>query len=94
MSNTTYTTQAILVLRSGHKIRADLLHRVKARIPELNRNRDYLLKQICGRDLWDTLPNPQRIDGGKTIAHLVKTGQLPLEFATCPHAVPKRYRRK
>ena len=96
MNDTTHTTpatQSILVLPSGHKIRADLLHRVQVRIPELNRDRDYLLKQICERDLWDPLPKGHKIDGGKTIAYLVKTGQLPLEFAICPHAVPKRYRR-
>ena len=90
----TVDPQVILVrmFPSGHEIRVDLLDRVNSRIPVLDRNRDYSLEEICGRELWRSLPKRDRIRGGITIAFLVKTRQLPLEFATCPHAVPKRYR--
>lgn len=84
----------ILLLPDGHEVRLDLLHRVRARIPELDPNRDYSLEEICGRELWDPLPKIHKIRGGRAIAQLVKTGQLALEFASCPHAVPKRYRCK
>mgnify|MGYP001812638669 CR=1 FL=1 len=82
----------ILVLPSDHEIRIDLLRIVEARIPELDRNTEYTLKAMAGQAFWRTVPRYDRIQGGITFAYLVKTGQLPLEFATCPHAVPKKYR--
>ena len=77
---------------SGHEIRVDLLDRVNSRIPVLDRNRDYSLEEICGRELWRALPKGERIRGGITIAFLVKTGQLPLKFACCPHRSNKTYK--
>jgi hypothetical protein len=97
MTDTTYTTPTVLLILlfpDGHEIRLDLLCRVRARIPELDRDRDYSLEQICGTEFWKPLPKIHKIRGGITIAYLVQTRQLPLEFASCPHAVPKRYRRK
>jgi hypothetical protein len=97
MTDTTYTMPAVLrivLFPDGHEIRADLLQRVRSRIPELDRNRDYSLEEICGKEFWKPLPKSHKIRGGRTGAYLVQTGQLPLEFASCPHAVPKRYRLK
>ena len=87
-------TVVIQVFPNGNEIRADLLHAFTSRLPELYPDRDYDVEEICGRDYWRSLPKIHRIRGGRTIAYLVKAGQLPLEFATCPHAVPKRYRLK
>lgn len=97
MTDTTPTTPGVLVILlfpEGHEIRLDLLRRVRSRVPELDRDRDYSLEEICRKEFWNPLPKIHKIRGGVTIAYLVKTGQLPLEFATCPHAVPKRYRLK
>ena len=87
-------TVVIQVFPDGHEMRLDLLHRVQARIPQLDPNRDYSLKEICGEDVWASSPKYHRIQAGITVAHLVTTGKLPLAFTTCPHAVPKRYRLK
>jgi len=84
----------ILILDATHEIRLDLLQRVRARIPELERDRDYSLEEICDSAFWKPLPKIHKIRGGITIAYLVQARQLPLEFASCPHAVPKLYRRK
>ena len=97
MTDSTYTappTLVILVLPSGHEIRLDVLHRIEARIPQLDPNRDYSLEEICGKGFWATLRKRDWIQAGITVAHMVRTGELPLAFTTCPHAVPKRYRRK
>ena len=93
-TNTASAVHWILVLPNGHEIRSEALDRVRARIPELDRHRIYSVEKICGRDYCRSLPKIDRIRAGKAIAYLVATGQLALEFANCPHAVPKRYRRR
>ena len=87
--------ERIVVLPNGHELPGKLAtmfrQHVSRRIPDLPRERKYKLRQICGEDFWSLLTHTEARKGGMYIAYLVATGQLPLEFVTCPHAVPKRY---
>jgi len=87
-----------MVLPSGFEIPEALAFafrdQVRDRAPLLSRDRRYKLKQICGTEFWSLFSVGEVRLGGMYIAHLVSIGELPLEFATCPHAVPKRYRLK
>jgi hypothetical protein len=83
-----------LVFRSGHDIRLDLLMRVEQAIPTLEYGREYTLREIAGKEWWDsTLPIWHRITGGETFAFLVAQGVFPLEFACHPERSNKIYRR-
>ena len=84
----------ILILPNGGGIRRELLDRVNRSIPRLDRNRTYSLKQMCGLEFWATLAPREKIENGISFAYLVAQGELPLEFACCPHQSNKRYRRK
>lgn len=95
--HTSPTAQCFIVLPNGRQILEELAlsfrDQVLRKIPELEYDRSYTLKQICGAAFWRLLSATEARTGGMYIAQLVADGQLPLEFANCPHAVPKRYRR-
>lgn len=88
----------VIVLPSGREIPEVLAFafrdQVLRRSPQLVRGRVYKLKQICGNEFWALYSTDQVRLGGQYIAVRVSRGELPLEFAVCPHAVPKRYRLK
>ena len=91
-------TQRFIVLPSGRIIPEALAFAFRDQVlrqaPLLSRDRAHKLEQICGPEFWAPLTNREVRLGGEYIAHLVSIGELPLEFATCRHAVPKRYRIK
>ena len=83
-----------LVFHSGHTIRLDMLMRAERFMQDMDRDRDYTLREMCDRDWWDsTLPLGHRIDGGETFAFLVAQGVFPLAFACHPERSNKTYRR-
>jgi hypothetical protein len=81
------------VFPSGHDIRLDLLIRAEQSIPTLEFGREYSLREIVGKEWWDTLPLWHRITGGETFAYLVARGEFDLEFACHPERSNKIYRR-
>ena len=96
--NSSPKTQRVIVLPSGREIPEALAFTFRDQVlrqaPQLPRDLIYKLKKICGSEFWAPLTDGQVRLGGEYIALLVSLGELPLEFATCPHAVPKRYRLK
>ena len=91
-------TKRVIVLPSGREIPEAFAFAFRDQVlrqaPQLPRDRMYKLKKICGSEFWAPLTDRQVRLGGEYIALLVSLGKLPLEFATCPHAVPKRYHLK
>lgn len=91
-------TQRFIVLPSGRLIDEALAfafrYQVLRQASLLSRNWRYRLKEICGPEFWEPLTHGEVRLGGEYISLLVSISELPLEFATCPHASPKRYRIK
>ena len=86
-------TVLFLVFPTGHMIRLDTLMRAERFMQDMDRDRDYKLREMSGAEWWDTLPLGHRIDGGETFAFLVAQGVFPLEFACHPERSNKIYRR-
>jgi hypothetical protein len=53
---------------------------IRARIPDLEPNRAYTLRQICGEELWEQLDDGEAREIGGWIASVVIRKLLPLRF--------------
>ena len=63
---------------------------------QLNRllpNTTYRLKQMCGKQFWKPLENPDRKDAGRAFAHMVVNGVFSFEFVKSKRS-SKHYRLK
>ena len=71
----------ILLNRSRNKhLYERILKQVMARIPNLDANRAYTLKQICGEEFWGQLEKDEVIEVGQWIVLVVTRKLLPLRF--------------
>ena len=70
----------LLVRRRNKHISERILKKVMARIPYLEPNRAYTLKQICEDELWGELDDGEAREIGEWIASVVARKLLPLRF--------------
>lgn len=85
------------LLPNGRAVRQDLydplIAHVRKVIPELPRNVDVTLKQMCGDDFWESLDGHESL-AGQIISCLVKHELLDLMQVGCEHRQNKKYRRR
>jgi hypothetical protein len=67
---------------------------VQERVSELEFNRDYTLKMICAKEVWESLDNSLHTGLGRYISVLVKKGMLPLVFVGKTPGNANLYRRR
>ena len=84
----------ILVLPNGMMIHRLVLDAAETRALTLEHGKTLSLPKMAGPEIWGMLDPYEKILNGETFAYLVASGQLPLEFACCPHRSNKKYRRK
>jgi len=51
----------------------------------------YTAEMLYGAESWQALNIPDRILAGKCLAHMVRTGKLPLNIQGCEHQYPRKY---
>ncbi len=70
------------------EIHEEIADIAKVLVPEAS----YTTKALCGDLLWDSYSIGVRRAAGICLAHIVKTGELPLRLATKEGVYPHRYR--
>ncbi len=87
--------QSIIKLHDGYsvtKIFYDLImQQVVAMLPRLTRNKSYTAKKLCGKEFWGLLEKGECLIAGRSIAHMVVHGVLPLRFVKWKHEYPLHY---
>ena len=70
----------LLVRRRNKHISERILKKIMERIPYLEPNRAYTLRQICGEEFWEQLDDGEAREIGEWIASVVARKLLPLRF--------------
>ncbi len=98
MSNTSNPTTILMVpLPGGHWVQKvfleELRRQVMETIPGLQFGMEYKIQHLVDAAYWSSLVPRDRRMAGRCLAYLVSSGQLPLEFVSCPRCTNKVYRR-
>lgn len=91
-------SEVLIVLPNGLVVPLPLyttiVNYVTAVIGTLPRGVALTLERLCGSEFWAALPVAEHTTAGRIVAHLVREGELQLQFVGCKHRTPKVYERR
>lgn len=86
------------IVSQSHTVETDFLSRVHAvvvnKIKSLARVTKYPMNKICGKEFWGQLNRDEQHAARQYMIYLVRTEQVPMEFAGTDYSGNKTFRLK
>jgi len=87
-------TEVLNCHRVPTKLYVNIQNHMNARMNNVEPNRLYTLKQMCGKEFWKGMNSWQQRKAGRAFAHMVAVGIFTFDFIQYKKSPTKRYRLK